>query len=382
MNRNALPIAEWPLIDRLAWTSAIQSADWMCFLDDDAWQGSSKARPIIRPNTISSYQRTYGQYLNFIKNHDPELLLASPGSRATDSVISAYIDYLKLGVKTNTVAIYLSRIYACLIRIDPTGDLKRLAEIVRYWIGQSEYLPTPQFVTAEELYKLGDNLMNAGEAIIERSVLGSYTQQEVKNLQNRARFLYRDGLMIASTSLIPLRKSNTAALELSNNTESGHTNSQYSKFSPTAEIIISKNLITIEIDRELVKNNYRVRFSVPKCLDARYRYYVDKVRPLFGDETQRGFWLSCRNRPLSANSLWSIFVKRTIEGVGEHVNPHRFRHAAMTFLSDFAPDAIFIGPHLLRNSPVNYLWHSKYVTPAETAKAAKSLGDFVARYRR
>ena len=125
--------------------------------------------------------------------------------------------------------------------------------------------------------------------------------------------LYRDGLIIALLAADPLRLANITALEI------GRT------------LIKDGTTWSVNIPAEETKAR-RLHLAVlpdwsARCIDR----YVQHYRTFFSNaESTNRLWLSQDGRPLTADGLYRLVCKRTLDAFGKRVNPHLFRSCLAT----------------------------------------------------
>jgi integrase/recombinase XerD len=104
--------------------------------------------------------------------------------------------------------------------------------------------------------------------------------------------------------------------------------------------------------RNETKNGKTFEVPLPGELIPEFNRYIYTIRPIFQrDASPHGFlWISKRGLPMSDATLRRIIKSRTAEALGFPVSPHRFRHAAVTFLAMNHPESIAMASDLLGHS--------------------------------
>ena len=165
-------------------------------------------------------------------------------------------------------------------------------------------------VTSERLYALGlelmDSAVNAAEAI--------------GRVRARQAIQYRDGLIISTLAMIPLRRGTLAALQFGR------------------QLIKIGRYWELDIPGEDTKTQRPLDYAIPEELSARIDLYLERFRRCIrGSDKHDGVWPSHHNIPMRPNSINVAVYKRTKRAFGFGVNLHRFRHAAASFWSVYDP---------------------------------------------
>src|ERR1700686_1787524 len=101
--RGALPLAEWPRIDRELWDAALRPGS---LLEDCG------ARVGFAPSSNQKVVKGYGTWLQWLSQQgllDPD---AQPGSRITGAVVGSYIRALWNQISTGTLINLLEDLYS------------------------------------------------------------------------------------------------------------------------------------------------------------------------------------------------------------------------------------------------------------------------------
>lgn len=146
----------------------------------------------------------------------------------------------------------------------------------------------------------------------------------------------RDGAMVASLALMPMRRRSFVELELG------------TSFDVTADYI------TVWLSGDMTKNKLRWDPAVPEVLEPVLRRYIEEVRPWFlsrGGQSHNVLWVDNRGAPYAADYFCNRVCQITERIVGVRVSPHLFRDATATTLSRTTPkDARLIRPLLAHAS--------------------------------
>src|SRR5262249_38325992 len=100
-----------------------------------------------------------------------------------------------------------------------------------------------------------------------------------------------------------------------------------------------------------MKNGQYFELPYPNELFSQLVRYIRDIRPKFiGGTASPYLWLSRRGQPMHEAVLRRIIKTRTSSAFGFAISPHRFRHAAVTYLATTHPERIGFGPDLLGHS--------------------------------
>ena len=212
------------------------------------------------------------------------------------------------------IVVELDRLRGALKLICPAADWSWLSSLTKRIAASAPHKPKKHnLVTSEQLYAFGNQLMD-----------GAATNRETSRCVCKTQALqYRDGLIIALSALIPLRRRTLVALR------------------------IGKHLVSNDDRWELVipaadtKTRQPLDYPISKELCTRIDLYLSCFRRhLPGADTHTGLWASNKQRPISAVAMCAAVRRRTNKAFGFTVNLHRFRHAAATFWSIHDPENV------------------------------------------
>src|SRR5260370_15878442 len=173
--RGAIPMAEWPRVDRELWDAALRPGD---LLDDGGMRAG------YAPSSNQKVVKGYGTWLQWLSHQgllDPD---ARPGSRITRAAVGSYIKALWNQISTGTLINLLEDLYSAARIMDPHLDwlwMRRIISRVR-----AQHTPAQakheKIVSTTALLELGLELMRQAD-------LGC-------NIIRRA-VTYRDALMVS-----------------------------------------------------------------------------------------------------------------------------------------------------------------------------------------
>jgi site-specific recombinase XerD len=156
--------------------------------------------------------------------------------------------------------------------------------------------------------------------------------------------------MIALLALRPLRIRNFANLRL-----------QY-------DIVLSGDIAWFRLSKTQTKTGQTLQIPYPMELLPQLHQYVTEIRRRFlRESSQSRLWLSRRGLPMGEAVVRRIIKNRTAEALGYPISPHRFRHAAVTYLATMHPDSIAVASDLLGHSHPSVTEAYYNLTPPQRA---------------
>ena len=175
--------------------------------------------------------------------------------------------------------------------------------------------------------RLSDELLDLGLSLIDQAT-------EVQGLV--AAILHRDGLLIASLALIPLRRRNVAGLRIGRN------------------MIDVNGAWLIALDANETKTNAPLELAWPEELAEPLVTYLAIHRPHLSSLCGRwskpidgALWVSSDGSPMTEMAIYDRVRKHTQETFGVAINPHLFRDAAATTLAIADPENVRVAAPLL-----------------------------------
>ena len=288
----ALPLADWPIADCLAWQAAIAKGGLL----DPSGPASH-----LSPTYSADLERRYGRLLGFIAWRSELVLTAPASANLTPAQLDAYVTDLVSAVGSVTVYNSVHKAMRVAEYIAPKRDWSWLRNLSQRLARKQRPLDKrARLVDSARLFALGERLMTEAE-----------TAAEMTPIESARR--YRDGLMIALLALCPLRLSNFSGLALGES------------------LVAIDGGWSIAIDRRESKRRRPIEMQLPEALLPYLVHYLERYRPCFTDaESGRSLWLSSRGGPLSYNHVEFIICERTKAAFGRSVSPHLFRHCAAT----------------------------------------------------
>lgn len=304
-SRLQLPFEQWPNADRRHWEHAFQEGD----IFDENRRGTHLAEATRKALNVS-----YARYLRFLSQNHPHLLAKPPEARIDRRLIAEYVGILRKTNQDISIATSLHHLRLALRLICPKVDWSWLLTITKRIAAAAPRKPKKYAqVSSDQLYVLGLELMD--QAIAETTDLEEITKASAMK--------YRDGLLIATLSLVILRRGTVTALR------------------PDQHLVRAGALWALDIPAKDVKGKRPLDFALPASLCERIDLYLKKFRPrLPGSNRHGGLWPSNKNQPMSAGAIYDAVCRRTKKAFGFSVNLHRFRHAAGTLWSIEDPENV------------------------------------------
>jgi site-specific recombinase XerC len=287
--RVCLHVKAWPEADQRLWEAALAHGDY----EDEASPAAG-----WRPGTVQTNREGYGRWMNFLIRTEADLS-ASLGERVTPERVRAYVlELADQGLAVQTRCNRISQLYSVMAALCPTRDwswLKRRSNRMAVFADDARRTEPLDMFT-------GDILSKALKA------LKSFCLSESEISLNAA-IEFRNWLMVATVTLVPLRRSNFAALSVSKHLRrTGHD-------------------WRVELPAEEAKHHKPIVMPIPEVLHRHLENYFTSVRPvLLAGRVSDRFWISVRGKPMTSHSIYISMTKFTREALGTAINPHRFRH--------------------------------------------------------
>jgi site-specific recombinase XerD len=291
--RACWPVDKWPPADQALWKQA---------LSPDSYESGIGNHANWRPTSTRTNREGYGRWINFLARHGIDMAL-SPADRVTNANVREYLAELKAqGLAPQTRSNRVSQLLSVMFLFAPGGDWDWLRHKFNRLevVAKDERDPKPLSVLAGDV--LGPALKYLGAQSGMERIQGIDTAIE-----------YRNWLMIAMLTFVPLRRDNFANLSM-----------QRHFFWRNGEWVI-------ELRAAQAKNKRPIAHPVPGALNEFIRFYLESVRPMLlaGEKTDR-LWISRKHNPMSSHSVFICITNFTRKMFGTEINPHRFRHISAT----------------------------------------------------
>ena len=337
-----LPYGQWPATDRLLWERAMGS--------DDSFGEAAGAR--LAKASQHSYLFAWRRFLGFLAISEPDALEVAPDERLTIEFVRSFVAHLAETNTPRSVANQVHLLYLAARMMMPERDWTWLKTLkTRLFAATPAHAATRPVITSLQLLDLGQQLMD--ESKPGPSALIS------KNSAAR----YRDGLMIALVSFIPIRRKNLAALEIGRH------------------LVREGEGWSVIVPREEAKTGTPIDYPVPKLLEAYLATYLDIVRPqLLRRPTCAALWLNSKGGALSYADIGGIMPRHSMSRLGFRLTLHDARDAAVTTWAISKPDQIGVARDLLAHSDLRTT--IRYYNRARGIEASRAYGQVIAGMRR
>lgn len=299
-----LPLADWPAADRALWHRLIAAAGP---LDDPG------ALSALRESSRTTIRNGYGRWLAWLSDAAPAVLEADPAGRATPERLSAWMAAMADHAPMSRLMV-LSATLRVLTAAAPGADwrgARRLETVARRAASRDHgSRKTGRILSSDVLVAAGLRLAVAGV--------------EVASTPLKAAQARRDGVMLATLALMPMRARTFAELALGRS------------------VRVGAQAIRIAAPAQAIKTGNPWEASVPDCVAPLLRQYIDTDRPWlmarFGTAHDR-LWVGDRGQPYPEGHLGQRIRDITERLTGVQVTPQFFRDAAATTLARTSPDA-------------------------------------------
>lgn len=341
--RACLKIENWPAADQALWHRAVNGHNYESDVDVPAsW----------RPTSIQTNREGYGRWINHLSRSGEDMGLP-PAERMTPARVQAYLSELRAqGLAPQTRSNRISQLLSVMLVFAPDRDWDWLRQKFNRQeaIAQQERKPEPLTVLA------GD--------VLDRTFKYLKAHRRKDSVQDIAAALeYRNWLMLAMLTLVPLRRDNFTNLSFEK-----HFKSRNGEW-------------IIEIPSAQAKHKRPIRQPVPKSLDEFIRFYLEEARPiLLAGRTADAFWITNRHTPMTSHSVFVCITNFTTEVFGSAINPHRFRHIAATSTVIANPEQTEEARALMGHSKKK-MTEDRYII-AQSLAASRQHAALVAQLRR
>jgi integrase len=281
----------------------------------------------LRERSIRAYLYTYCTWLGHLRTVNRCERPTLPLDRPAPQIFEIFIGQIRARTSASTAFIEAQRLRRLLITFDGGADTAALDKIIDKL--RVEIKSTPRLVKATVdtriLLAIGYGLMAAGAQ--------EMSQEAAHSNDQGGAILWRDGFMIALLALRPLRIRNFANLRLQH------------------DIILSEDIAWLRLSKTQTKTGQALQIPYPMELLPQLHQYVTEIRlRLLRESSPSQLWLSRRGLPMGEAVVRRIIKDRTAEALGHPISPHRFRHAAVTYLATMHPASIAVASDLLGHS--------------------------------
>lgn len=326
---------DWPFADRTAWQAAFEPDDWL----EDERQGAA-----LSEATRRWLKSDYASWLGFLALHDAELLKLAPRDRVGQATVSAYMEFVRANrIAETTVVMLLRGLATVLYRLAPDVDWNWIRETSNRLATKARPRPKP-WIASDALSALGYRLM--------RTATDTADAASIVTAQTAAK--YRDGLLIAFLAAIPLRRGSLAEMQINEH------------------LLRAGATWRVPIPAHHTKTRRKLDYVLAPPLSQAVDQFIARFRPrIYRSAMHRGVWPSRQGIPLKGISIYAIITKRTKAEFGVAVSPHRFRHAAATYLAVRDPANVRMAKDLLGHT--SFTTTDTYYLIAQSRIAGKAL---------
>ena len=342
--RACLKLEHWPTKDRSLWIAAKSPAD--PFVDGGG------TRHHLRPHSNRKVEAGYGRWLTFLGGRGLLNADCHPAERITPSVVKDYVwEMQSFSNKKNSILCRLQELADMAKAIATDIDWSFIARLAA-WVRAKPEVPKDKrsrMVGSEELFILGIRLMSGASSL---------------PTPRLAAIDFRDGLMISTLALLPLRRGNFVALTMGGN------------------LVRNGTGWSIVLSGAVTKNHSALEFDWPQQLLQPLETYLAVHRPVLSNLVNRWtapigdrLWVSSQASPLTEMAFYDIMSKRTKTAFGRSINPHLVRDEAATTLAICEPEHVRSAAALLGHR--NLATTEKYYQQAKSVEASRSLAEMI-----
>ena len=305
----------WPAADRAAWERATAAAAGPF----DPPGAAAHLKPAARRARAGSW----GNFLAFLASRGDLKPAEAPASRLTPARLTAWLAAIRQRTSANTVNQFVRELSLAIAAMAPERDWS--------WVRQHPDRPRDAEVRASRKPVAPIDL-----ALLVDRALALCDAADAAPASLEASCDHRDGLLLALTAYVGLRRGNITGLRL------GATLRQVGEG------------YRLVLEGGAVKNGVPIDVPVPATLVPHLRRHIEAHRPRLLDGAPDHGWLFIgqAGRPLAYGCLYGIFRRRGAELIGQPINPHAIRHAIATGLLLDNPRAVAVAGAALRPSRV------------------------------
>lgn len=303
-----LPEAEWPAEDRMLFATAFETpAD--IFADEG---GGSR----LKPSTRSAIGFAYRRWLGWVSMTHPGLMARPPETRVTPENVKDYVRSLGSTCAPRSVASQASKLLDALRFMCPRTDwnwLRILATRLERAVPKRGRKPIS--ITSARAITICLGRLD----VIDQDFARTHEHLSRKRLQAIA-LDYRDVLLVAVSTFLPLRRTNLAQLLI------GSTMRRRS------------SAWEIAIPGDMVKNGEPISADLPEWIGDRVDRYLTTYRPLiFASRDHTGFWASAKGQPATGDALYAAFQKQALRLFQLNLTLHDTRRIGATTWAIYDP---------------------------------------------
>jgi integrase/recombinase XerD len=350
IDKLVLRLAEWPRKDAQIWQAATAATD--PFADEGG------ERAMMRALSNRRLQSSYGRWLGFLQHRGELHSNEEAAQRISKEATLAYIAELQgFGNMPSTIALRLTDLLLMARLFAPEADWRFLTNLAkRIAAGRDSASCKDKWLRlrgSEELLRLGHDLMASAASQL---------------TPVKAATLFRDGLIIASLALMPLRRRNFVQLQLGE------------------ELTQTGQGWVVDIPATATKTHRPLDCKWPDELVKPLETYLHTHRPVLVSRCYRWLgragdhlWVATSGSALTEMALYDIVTKRTKAAFGKAINPHAFRDAAATTLAIHDPKHVRITAAILGHT--SFQTTEKYYNQAVVLDAHRRYAETLSRLR-
>jgi hypothetical protein len=274
---------EWPPADRLRWERT--------FAEDDPFGDAAGAR--LAKSSRHQYLMGWRRFLGFLAIEEPAALELSPEQRLNPSRVRSFARHLAETNTPQSVAIQVDALYKAARIMLADIDLAWLKNIkARLHTAAPAAGAAGRVITSLQIRELGLKLMEAIQA------------EPGAPIRLADAVTYRDGLMFALLAYQPMRRKNTAAIEIGR------------------ELIREGDDWYVVFPPADTKTRVPIEFGIPERLRPYLEAYLDVFRPrLLRGRTSSALWISAKGYKLSYAIIGDVFARQSERHVGHRITP-------------------------------------------------------------
>ena len=301
-SQKALPVTEWPELDREAWSLANQAGD-----EISGWGTATE----WAPRSIENAEQAVGRFLGFLARNDRLRPVSRVGERVVLENLRAFGYGLSAQLAPYTVLGIFASLNMAFAAMDPTADRSLLNKLISR-LARS----------AKSVRDIGSNLLSPKELeTIGRSMMEEAEKQTCRS--RRRASLYRDGLLTMFLALCPLRPGAVAEMQIG------------------THLLVQGSRVVVHLPPDERKKRRLQDVPLPDELMHGIVRYLECYRSMFprpAPEHAKAVWISSNGNAFDRGGISRQIKIQMARRTDKQFSAHMFRHACATYIVDVAPE--------------------------------------------
>ena len=294
-----LAVCDWPRADAAMWDQVTTPGGVLK-------PGGRGAK--WRPSTVANVERAYGEWLYWLEQLDPNILLEQPLARVTRQRVEAYVNSLKPTLAPSTVQMRLQLLGQMMAAASESKDFGWIFRAANRMRPASVRNKRAKMRPTYQIAQLGFDLMRKAASM-------------PPSWNHHPSATFRNGLMIAFLAYRPIRLGNLASMKIDEH------------------LIRFDGGFKIRFGAHETKQHRDLDFDLPESLVPYLEEYLDRHRlllaasPVGRSAAGKMVWISRDGGAMEPAGIREFIYKETESAFGEAINPNLFRDCAATTIA-------------------------------------------------